>query len=337
MKMFRISVIMIMIGAIGLVGAFASGQPETAADSAAFRMGLMEQQDSSSGRAAARFAELVEEYTDGRYTVDVFYDSALGETGDAIEGVIDGSIHFWWNGISWFENFVDDFRIFSVNWAFDNNDHLARFFQTDRFQNELKGQLREINLEMVGYEGYRNPRNVLSAVPVESNADLQGLLIRTPPQTMYVRSWQAVGANPTQMDYGEVYTALRQGAIEAMENPIDSIHAQSFQEVASHYVLTQHLLNPYAIVMNLDAWNRLSQADKDVILQAAQEAGHYHASIVGDVENRIRQEWIEDYGITFVEVDIPALAENMRPLAADMEAAGQWSDGLFDYVRSLSQ
>jgi TRAP-type transport system periplasmic protein len=337
MKLLRITAIMIMIGTMALTGAFASGQAETAADSANFRMGLMEQENSASGEAAGRFAELVEEYTDGRYTVDVFYDGALGETGDAIEGVIDGSIQLWWNGISWYENFADDFRIFSVNWAFDDNDHLARFFETDRFQVDMKDQLRDLNLEMIGYEGYRNPRNVLSAVPVEGNEDLEGLLIRTPPQTMYVRSWQAVGANPTQMDYGEVYTALRQGAIEAMENPIDSIHAQSFQEVASHYVLTQHLLNPYAIVMNLDAWDRLSDADKEVFLQAAQEAGHHHASIVGEVEDKIRQEWIEDYDITFVEMDIPALAENMRPLAEEMEADGQWSEGLFDYVRSLSE
>lgn len=336
MKFTKVFLITVLVGTLAVLGVSASGQAEEDAGPQSLRMGMMERGDSAAGQAATRFAELVEEYTDGRYTVDVFFDGALGETGDAIESVMGGGIALWWNGISWFENLSDDFRIFSLNWAFDDNDHLARFYETDRFE-EMKDQLREINLELLSAEGYRNPRNVLSAVAIEGNEDLQGLLIRTPPQPMYVRSWEAVGANPTQMDYGEVYTALRQGAIEAMENPIDSIHAQSFQEVASHYALTQHLLNPYAISMNRDLWEGLSEEDKDAFLRAASEGAQHHADIVGEVEAEIRQEWEEDYGITFVEMDIPALAERIRPLAEELEAQGQWSEGLFDYVRSLSE
>jgi len=336
MKLTKVFLMTVLIGTIAVLGVPAAGEGEDEGGPQGLRMGMMERGDSAAGRAATRFAELVEEYTDGRYTVDVFFDGALGETGDAIESVMGGGIAVWWNGISWFENLSDDFKIFSLNWAFDNNEHLARFYQTERFE-EMKDQLREINLELLTAEGYRNPRNVLSAVPIEENEDLQGLLMRTPPQPMYVRSWGAVGANPVQMDYGEVYTALRQGAIEAMENPIDSIHAQSFQEVASHYALTQHLLNPYAISMNADQWAALSEEDKDAFLRAADEAAQHHADIVSEVEQDIREEWEEDYGITFVEMDIPALAEKVRPLAEELEAQGQWSEGLFDYVRSLSE
>lgn len=338
--MIKRFVLIVLVVLLATATAGAGGAEEEAVvgeEMQLLRMGMMERADSAAGEAAARFAELVEEYTDGRYTVDVFYDGALGETGDAIESVMDGGIQLWWNGISWYENFVDDFKIFSLNWAFDDNDHLGRFFETERFQEDMKDQLREINLELIGYEAYRNPRNVLSRVPIEDNEDLQGLLIRTPPQPMYVKSWQAVGANPTQMDYGEVYTALRSGAIEAMENPIDSIHAQSFQEVASHYALTQHLLNPYATVMNLDLWESLSSEKQDAFLRAASEAGQYHASIVGGVEQQIRQEWVEEYDITFVEMDIPALADKVRALALELEAQGAWSQGLFDYVRGLSE
>lgn len=332
---FRVLAIGLVFAVFGTMSVAGSGQEEEGPQS--LRMGMMETSESAAGLAAGRFAELVEEYTEGRYSVDVFYDAALGETGDAIESVMGGGIALWWNGISWYENFVDDFKIFSLNWAFDDNDHLARFFETDRFQEDLKGQLREVNLELIGHDAYRNPRNVLSAVPIEGNEDLEGLLIRTPPQPMYVKSWEAVGANPTQMDYGEVYTALRQGAIEAMENPIDNIHGQSFQEVASHYAHTQHLLNPFATVMNLDLWNSLSSDDQDAFLRATREAGEYHVSIVDEMEADIREEWIDEYDITFVDMDVPALAEKIRPLASELEEDGEWTEGLFDYVRSLSE
>ena len=280
--------LVLALAAVSFVAAAGSGEA-AAARTQTMRMGMMETDQSAAGLAAARFAELVEEYTDGRFEVDVYYNAALGETGDAIESVMDGGIQLWWNGISWYENFVDDFKIFSLNWAFDDNAHLARFFASDRFQVEMKDQLRAVNLEMIGHHAFRNPRNVLSRVPIRGNEDLQGLLIRTPPQPMYVRSWAATGANPTQMDYGEVYTALRQGAIDAMENPIDNVHGQSFQEVAKYYAETQHLLNPFAIVMNLDLWESLSDADQNAFLRAAQESGDYHVSIVGGMEEEIRE------------------------------------------------
>ena len=327
----------LVLALVATTFAMAGGAGEAAADRPhTSRMGMMETDQSAAGLAAARFAELVAEYTDGRYLVDVYFNGALGETGDAIESVMDGGIQMWWNGISWYENFVDDFRIFSLNWAFDDNDHLARFFGTDRFQVDMKDQLRAVNLEMIGHYAFRNPRSVLSRVPIRGNEDLQGLLIRTPPQPMYVRSWAATGANPTQMDYGEVYTALRQGAIDAMENPIDNIHGQSFQEVASHYAETRHLLNPFAIVMNRDQWLGLSEQDQQAFLRAARESGDYHVSIVDGMEQEIRDIWVNEYDITFVEMNIPELAEMVRPLALEMEEQGQWTAGLFDYVRSLS-
>ena len=334
LKVLGVALVLVLVAAAPVL---AGGAEEAADAPRTLRMGMMETQQDAAGQAAARFAELVEEYTDGRYVVDVFFDGALGETGDAIESVMDGGIELWWNGISWYENFVDDFKIFSLSWAFDGNEHLARFFETDRFQVDLKGQLRDANLEMIGHHAFRNPRNVLSRVPIESNDDLEGLLIRTPPQPMYVYSWEQVGANPTQMDFGEVYTALRQGAVDAMENHIDNIHGQSFQEVATHYAETRHLLNPFATVMNLDLWESLSEDDQQAFLRAAEEAGDYHVSIVSDHEAEIREIWAEEYGITFVDMDIPALAERIRPMASEMEAAGEWTEGLFDYVRSLAE
>lgn len=329
-------VALILVLALVAVSLVTAGGSQQAAEARTSRMGMMETDQSAAGLAAARFSELVAEYTDGRHVVDVYFNAALGETGDAIESVMDGGIQLWWNGISWYENFVDDFRIFSLNWAFDDNDHLARFFATDRFQNDMKDQLRAVNLEMIGHHAFRNPRSVISRVPITGNEGLQGLLIRTPPQPMYVRSWAATGANPTQMDYGEVYTALRQGAVDAMENPIDNIHGQSFQEVAKYFAETRHLLNPFAIVMNRDQWQALSPEDQQAFHRAARESGDYHVSIVGGMEDEIREIWARDYNVTFVEMNIPELATMVRPLALEMEAQGQWTPGLFDYVRSLS-
>ena len=101
--MIKRFVLIVLVVLLATATAGAGGAEEEAVvgeEMQLLRMGMMERADSAAGEAAARFAELVEEYTDGRYTVDVFYDGALGETGDAIESVMDGGIQLWWNGIS---------------------------------------------------------------------------------------------------------------------------------------------------------------------------------------------------------------------------------------------
>lgn len=333
---FNKTLVVLLVLTLSLSSVFAAGTTEAAGGPQSLRMGMMEADYTPAGKAAARFAELVEEYTEGQFTVDVFYSGALGETGDAVEDVMDGSIDFWWGGISWYENFVDDFKIFSLNWAFDDNAHLARFTATDRFD-EMLDDLRKLNLEMISYNAFRNPRNVLSRVPISSNADLDGLMIRVPPQPMYLASWSAVGANPAQLDYGEVYTALRQGVIEAMENPIESIYGQSFQEVAKYLVETQHLLNPYTVVTNKDWLDGLDADLRDAVLEAAKDSGDYFSSIVGQEEEEIREIFKNDYNVTFVKVDIAELAARVRPIAEDLEKKGEWSEGLFNYARSLAE
>ncbi len=330
--------IVVLTAALVVLGAaplFGAGEPDPA-EPRTLRMGMMEESHTPAGEAAAMFAELVEEYTNGDFPVEVYYGGALGETGDAIEDVMDGSIELWWGGISWYEEVVDDFRIFSLNWAFDDNAHLERFLQSDRFQVEMLDELRELDLEMIGYHAFRNPRNVLSRVPIEDIDDFDGLLIRVPPQPLYRQSWAAVGTSPTELDYGEVYTALSQGVIEAMENPIESIYGQSFQEQATYLVETNHLLNPYSISVNLDLFEALSPEYQDAFRRAAEESGEWFSSIIDEEEAQIRQLFEDEYGVTFVEVDTGVLAEKVLPVVGELEAEGQISDGLFEYARGYA-
>ncbi|TET15639.1 MAG: TRAP transporter substrate-binding protein [Actinobacteria bacterium] len=298
------------------------------------KMGMMEAKIQPAGEAAGRFAELVEKYTDGKYKVDVYYGAALGETGDVMEQVMDGKVQLYWCGISWLENVADDFKIFSLNWAFDGNDHLAKFFETKRFE-EMKAELEKLDLKLIGNYAFRNPRNLLTKKPILSIEDIQGVLLRVPPQPMYQKSWAAVGANPTQMDYGEVYMALRQGVIDGMENPIESIFGRSFQEVASYLTFTQHLLNPYVILMTADLFNSLDKDTQNAFIRAAKESGKWFADSLGAVEEEYIRKMMRENSAVFIRIDTTPFSEKIRPLAHELEGKGEWSEGLFDYVRSL--
>lgn len=325
------------IAVIAAFCAFGTGTQEKAAGPRILRLGNQDQAGTPSAKGTEKFAELINRYTNGAYKVEVFLGGALGNTNENMESIMDGKgVDFNWAGISWFERVVNDFKIFSLNWAFDDNDHLNRFTQTDRFRGML-ADLEKKNLKLLGWYAFRNPRHVLSTKPIRRIEDFQGLIIRVPPQPMYQRSWAAVGTSPTQMAYGEVYMALRQGVIQAMENPIESIYGASFHEVAKYIILTSHLLNPNSLVMNAQVFNKLDKQTQEAFLKAAKEAGDYFTSIVGAEEEKIKKEMIEKHGVEFIPMDTAALAAKIIPFAREQEAKGEWSQGLFEYVRSLSK
>ena len=335
MRKFRIAVIGLMVVLLA-VSAFAAGKQEQAAGPQTLRLANQDQAGTPSAKGVEKFAEAVERNTNGAYKVEVFLGGSLGNTNENMESIMDGrSVDFNWAGISWFERVVNDFKIFSLNWAFDDNDHLNRFTQTDRFKG-MMAELEKKNLKLLGWYAFRNPRHVLSTKPIRRIEDFQGLIIRVPPQPMYQRSWAAVGTSPTQMAYGEVYMSLRQGVIQAMENPVESIYGASFHEVAKYIIYTSHLLNPNSLVMNVGVFNKLDKATQDAFLKSAKEAGDYFTSIVGDEETRLKKEMIEKHGVEFIEMNTAALAARIVPFAREQESKGEWSQGLFEYVRSLS-
>jgi tripartite ATP-independent transporter DctP family solute receptor len=337
MRRFNRFIIAVMI-MLAAINSFGAGKQESAAvKTTVLRLGNADQAGTPSGKGTEKFAELVERYTNGAYKVEVFLAGALGNTNEVMENIMDGKgVHLNWAGISWFERIANDFKIFSLNWAFDDNAHLVRFTETDRFKVML-AELEKKNLKLLGWYAFRNPRHVFSTKPIRNLDDFKGLIIRVPPQPMYQRSWAAVGTSPTQMAYGEVYMSLRQNVIQAMENPIESAFGTSMHEVAKNVVLTGHLLNPNSIVMNAESFNKMEKTHQDAFLKAAKDAGEYFSSIVGAEEENIKKEMREKHGVQFFNVDIAALAARIVPFAQEQESKNEWSKGLFEYVRSLAK
>jgi tripartite ATP-independent transporter DctP family solute receptor len=298
-------------------------------------MGMSEAADSPSHMAAERIAEIAAERSDGRLQLDVHPGGALGSVSATIEGVQTGSVQLYWGGISWYENFNPDFKIFSIGWGFQNEAHMLRFMDTDRFE-EMKENLREQrNLRMISHHGLRSPRRLISKYRVESPEDLEGVRVRVPDQPIYLQTWQAVGANPIRIDYGEAYLALQQGIADAVENPIEGLYAMSFYEVTDYLIYTDHLLNPYAVVINDRVFQDLGEELQQILVEAALEGSAYYVEIRDEEEARALAS-MQEQGIEIVHPDLAPFAERTRDLARDLEASGEWSEGLFDYVFDLA-
>ena len=298
-------------------------------------MGMSEAPDTPSHLAAQRIAELADERSGGRLKIDVFPGGALGSVASTIEGVTTGTVDLYWGGISWYEKFHPDFKIFSIGWGFLDEDHMLRFMETEKFNEMKQALIDDRNLRMISHHGLRSPRILLSTKPVFSPDDLAGLRVRVPDQPIYLRTWEAVGASPVRIDYGEAYLAVRQGIADALENPIEGLHGMAFYEVASHVIYTNHLLNPYAVVVNEQRFQELGEELQAILVQAALDGSTYYVEIRDELEAKAKREMVAA-DTSFTEINLRPFAERTRELARELEAAGEWSPGLFDQVSELA-
>ena len=180
-----------------------------------------------------KFAKLVEEKTNGSVKIKVFPASQLGTAIEQIDGVTLGSQEIFVGAVSWGENFVglESFKIIGLPNAFDDNEHLARFMDSKIGKELILAWKEKYNLEYIAYNWYRPPRQVLSDKKITNREELADLKIRVPEAVIWVRAWNTLGAHATPVAWGEVYTSLQQGVVDAVEAPISLIYSSKIKKI----------------------------------------------------------------------------------------------------------
>jgi tripartite ATP-independent transporter DctP family solute receptor len=158
----------------------------------------------------------------------------------------------------------------------------------------------------------RGPRHLTSNRPITSPDDLKGLKLRVPNVPLFVKVWQALGAKPTPMAFGEVFTSLQQNTIEAQENPLSLIDSASFYEVQKHVDLTAHVRSWIYVVIGKDKLDSLPPDLRGIVVDAAAEMQAYEHELFLAEEEALRAR-LEEKGMTFVESDQEAFARRAKP------------------------
>ena len=160
---------------------------------------------------------------------------------------------------------------------------------------------------------------------------------------VHLAIWQALGANPSPLAFGELYTALQQGAFDAQENPLEQIYNNKLHEVQDHVYLTQHIYTPYIVFMNLDVWNSLNEQTQQLIQECMDESVQYNRETC-DTNNQACIDGINNSGMSKVYEVSDDLRAEMIQACTDagiydtvIEAAGGtyaqdlWAAAGFEY------
>jgi len=221
--------------------------------------------------AAVKFAEVAKAKSNGRIEVQVSPSAQLGDDAAMITALRTGALDLSANSQGAVSAVVPEFSAFGMPFLFGNLQQ-AWTILDGPLGKELADKAAAKGLIVLGYwdNGIRHMSN--SKHPLLKPEDLKGLKMRTPPDAVTVDIMQSLGAEAQQIKFAELYVALQQGVVDGQENPLMNIHASKIYEVQKYISLTGHKYEMTPFLMSKRTWDRLSQADRKVITEAAAEA-----------------------------------------------------------------
>ena len=321
-----------------LIGALALGliAPAHAADYT-FKFGHAASSKHVTQRSLEYFAEKVKEKTGGKVEILAFGNRELGDDKQLVEGVQLGTIDGGLISSPTFPLVVGaaQFDALQLPFLFKSYDNLSETL-TSPVGQKLLDSLEPEGMKGLGFSD-AGKRNFLNrAAPVKTLAEFQGIKTRIVPIPLHKEIWELVGVNPVGMPYGEIYSGLETGIIDAAEMNNSSIRSESFYQVAKNVTLTGHYYWPHVLVMGGDKFDALPADLQAAIVEAGREMTPAAYEMTKE-DDEAAAAFLKENGVTFVEFeDLPAMQERLAPLVDKWSAKDPLIKEIVEAARSGS-
>ena len=278
--------------------------------------------------ASVKFAEVVKAKSAGRIEVQVAPSAQLGDDAAMVTALRTGALDLSANSQGAVSNAVPEYAAFGMPFLFTSA--AAAFKLLDGpLGKELADKSAEKGLVLLGTwdNGIRQMTN--SKRPITKVEDMKGLKMRVPPDATLVDIMKALGAESQQIKFAELYVALQQGVVDGQENPLVNIHASKLYEVQKHLALTNHQFQMTPFVMSKRSWDKLSDADKKAVTEAAAEATAMQRKLSQEADEKLLAD-LKSKGVQVTTPDKAAFAK------ATAEVLDKWLAGpIGPYVKKV--
>ncbi len=282
--------------------------------------------------ACNEWKRLIEERSNGSIKVELFPSSQLGSKNDLIDQMLAGSsVITLADGAFYADRGVPDFGITFGPYLFESWDECWKLIESDWWK-EQTDKLEEQGLKMLAANWIYGDRHTLTTKPVRKPSDLKGMKIRVPNNTIQIKGFEVLGATPTPMPLGEVYTALQQGTIDGLENPLPVLYNGKFHEVAKYLTLDGHIKNFTTLICGVEFFNSLTPEQQQILIDTGYEAGLYN----NELQEKVAEETLEKFkaeGVEIIEVDVKEFKEASKEFYNLPEFTSQWSEDLYNTVK----
>lgn len=282
--------------------------------------------------AAQEFKSRVEEYSNGSIELTIYPNGSLygGDGNAAISSVGNGSLDIVILASSLYASFDPSFYVVSVPYLFDDTKQLQDYLNSD-IGKDLFNSVESMGITCLGSwtRSFRQVTN--SKKPINSPADLEGMVLRTPSNSLYVEFFTACGANATPMSFSEVYNALQLNTLDGQENPVDVPATNNFYEVQKYISATNHIADAWIVGMNTNKLNGLTENQQNALHQAAEECQQWYVDYQAEKDGEMLK-LLTDNGMEYNEVpeegfqEFVSVSQELYPKFKEMVQ----NDELFD-------
>ena len=260
--------------------------------------------DTIVGQTGSHFKEKVEELTGGSVVVDVQASGVLGSENDVLDAILGGSTSIDISRISAFaltSYGCNKSKLLSIPFTFENRAHFWNFANSE-LAPEFLNEPQELGLPVRGiFYGEEGFRHFFTVKPVSGIADFKGLKLRVSNDPVMNGMVEGLGANPTVVSFGELYSALQTGVVDGAEQPIANYKSNAFPEVANNLILDGHTLGAVQAVITDNAWNKLTENQQAAVMEAAADTQAFNADLSESAENKVLEE-LKSSGCNVVDV-----------------------------------
>ncbi|HEX5858815.1 MAG TPA: TRAP transporter substrate-binding protein [Microbacterium sp.] len=300
------------------------------------KLALNQTEEHPSFIALEAFGEYLTEATEGRWNIEVYPNSTLGDQAEYVQSVGDGVIDLAVVSAPQLENLSKDFVVFSLPTVFESIDHQMEVLADDEVVGELYTSLEESNnITVVGglTQGARSVYTKDAAA--ETPEDLEGKKIRVQESPVFIEMVNALGASPTPMAFAEVYTGLQSGVIDGAENNEVSYFTQKHFEVAPFFSYTRHLIGADFLISNTDTLSEMSEEDREAFDEGWTQTWEQHTDLwTSATEDAI--EGAEAGGATFIEVEGEEYVDALTPLLDEFITTDS-QQSLYDAIKASAE
>ncbi|WP_374639622.1 TRAP transporter substrate-binding protein [Hydrogenophaga sp.] len=250
--------------------------------------------------ASVKFAEVIKAKSNGRIEVTVAPAAQLGDDAAMVTALRTGALDMSANSQGAVANTVPEYAAFGMPFLFADLQQAWKVMDGPAGK-ELAAKSAEKGLVVLGYwdNGIRHMSN--SKRPLLKAEDLKGMKMRTPPDSVTVDIMQSLGAEAQQIKFAELYVALQQGVVDGQENPLMNIHASKLYEVQKFISLTGHKYEMTPFLMSKRTWDRLSDADRKLVQEAAAEATALQRKMSKESDDKL----VADLKAKGIQIDNP--------------------------------
>ncbi|RST83917.1 C4-dicarboxylate ABC transporter substrate-binding protein [Aquibium carbonis] len=255
------------------------------------------------GQGLEKFKAEVEAATKGEVRIEVFHNSQLGDTTEMIDQARAGANVGTVTDVARLSSFVPSLAIMSAPFLFDTYEQADTFALSADYLAWGDALKEKSGLMMLASNWYQGPRHLLTQKPVSTPADLAGVRMRTIGAPVWIETIRAMGAEPTPMAWGEVYSALQLGALDAAEAQPTAITGAKLYEVVKNVTKTGHIQLVTALVVSAEAWDQISPENQAIVRDLAVESGRYASRLTIELGEKSLAD-VAASGVSVSDVDL---------------------------------